>query len=62
MYLITFAPVVPTEKPVRVVCEDEHKLSNVMTSFVHGTASSCLVERVIDSETYGKSVEPTLPA
>lgn len=56
MFLITFAPVVPTEKPVRVVCEDEHKLADVMTSFVHGTTTSCLVERVIDSDTYGKGI------
>lgn len=54
MFLITFAPVLPTEKPVRVVCEDEHKLADVMTSFVHGTATSCLVERVISSEDYAK--------
>lgn len=53
MFLITFAPVVPTEKPVRVVCEDEHKLADVMTSFVHGTGISCLVERVIPSSEYG---------
>lgn len=61
MYLITIAPSIPSEKPQRVVCKAGELVETIM-SVVSTPAVSFLVELVIDSGTYGKSVEAAVQA